>query len=48
MFILHCPRGELSFVVQMDYRGKRAVVDLLSSVLMVGVKWLCRCDVFIS
>jgi len=29
MFILHCPRGELSFVVQMNYRGKRAAVDLL-------------------
>lgn len=29
MFILHCPRGEPSSVVQMDYRGwGGAVVDL--------------------
>lgn len=29
MFMLHCPQGELSFVVQMDYGGGGAVVDLL-------------------
>lgn len=52
MFMLHCPQGEGSLVVLMDYGegvwgwGGAVVAELLpSSVLMARVKWLRRCDV---